>query len=295
MSLLVKPKGYIRAAKRLLKRASIKKEKVDNPVLYGALLAGRTVLVTGGSSGIGLAMAKAFVRNGAAVVVASRSRKRIDAALAEIEDQYENAVIVGVKFDASTDEEAAFGRMLVEAEASIGRPIDALVNSAGVIAGGNIPNTTMSGYDHALDTNLRGAYFLSQAFSKRLIASKRKGNILNVCSSSSVRPAISPYTISKWGMRALTLGLAKALIGHDIVVNGIAPGPTATPMLADSKDGNLNHPGVPAGRYATAEEIANMAVVLLSDISRMVVGDIVYMTGGCGNLTFDDMDYTMRP
>ena len=293
MSSLAKPAGYIRAAKRLLKRASIKKVKMDNPVLYGELLVGRTVLITGGSSGIGLAMAKAFVRNGAAVVIASRSRKRIDAALVEIADQFTDAVISGVEFDASTDDEAAFTRMLKAAESAIGRPIDALVNCAGIIAGGSIPNTVMSGYSLALDTNLRGAYFLSQAFSKLLISGKRKGNILNVCSSSSLRPAISPYTVSKWGMRGLTLGLAKALVGHGIVVNGIAPGPTATPMLADSEDGNLNHPGVPAGRYATADEIASMAVVLLSDISRMVVGDIVYMTGGCGNLTFDDMDYAI--
>lgn len=293
MSSLAKSSGYIRAAKRLLKRASIKKEKVDNPVLYGELLVGRTVLVTGGSSGIGLAMAKAFVRNGAVVVVASRSRERIDAALAAIADQYADAVISGVEFDVSTDDEAAFARMLEVAESAIGRPIDALVNNAGVITGGSIPNTTMGGYSLALDTNLRGAYFLSQVFSKRMISNGRKGNILNVCSSSSVRPAISPYTVSKWGMKGLTLGLAKALVGHGIVVNGIAPGPTATPMLDDSEDGNLNHPGVPAGRYATAEEIANMAVVLLSDISRMVVGDIVYMTGGCGNLTVDDMDYTI--
>lgn len=294
MSSLSKLAGYIRVTKRLLKRASIKKEKVGNPILCGELLVGRTVLITGGSSGIGLAMAKAFIRNGAAVVVASRSRKRIDLALAEISDQYEDATIDGVEFDVSTDEEAAFVRLLEEAESTIGRPIDALVNNAGVIAGGSIPNTTMGGYSLALDTNLRGAYFLSQAFSKQLISEKRKGNILNVCSSSSVRPAISPYTVSKWGMRGLTLGLAKALVRHGIVVNGIAPGPTATPMLADSEDGNLNNPGVPAGRYVTAEEIANMAVVLLSDLSRMVVGDIVYMTGGCGNLTFDDMDYTIR-
>lgn len=198
MSSLAKPSGYIRAAKHLLKRASIKKEKVDNPVLYGELLVSRTVLVTGGSSGIGLAMAKAFVRNGAAVVIASRSRERIDAALAEIADQYADAAISGVEFDVSTDDEAAFVRALEAAESAIGRPIDALVNNAGVITGGSIPNTTMDGYSLALDTNLRGAYYLSQAFSKRLISDGGKGNILNVCSSSSVRPAISPYSVSKW-------------------------------------------------------------------------------------------------
>lgn len=285
--------GIVGKVKRYLKHISFKKEKVDNPVLYGSLLGGRAALITGGTSGIGLAMAETFVRNGAAVVITGRSRERIDAAIQHVTAKVEGARIAGVILDNTTGDEAAFARALDEAEDALGRSLDVLVNNAGVIAGGSVPNTDMDGFDLTLATNLRGAYFLSQAFARRLVAARREGNILNVCSSSSLRPAISPYTVSKWGLRGLTMGLAKALAPHGIVVNGIAPGPTATPMLMGDDD-NLTNSGVPAGRYATAEEIANMAVVLVSDLSRMVVGDIVYMTGGCGNLTYDDMNYAVR-
>ena len=286
--------GLSRKVKSYLKRISLKKEKVNSPVLYGSLLKGRTALITGGTSGIGFAIAEAFVRNGAAVAITGRSQTRVDAAVKQIAEKVENAWIAGIVFDSSTEDEAAFMRALDEAGTILGRSLDILVNNAGVIAGNNIPNTSMDGFDLTIDTNLRGAYFLSQAFARKSIEIKQQGNILNICSSSSLRPAISPYMVSKWGLRGLTAGFAKVLAPYGIVVNGIAPGPTATPMLMADGDDNLMHPDVPVGRYATAEEIANMAVVLVSDLSRMVVGDVVYMTGGCGNLTFDDVDYTMR-
>ena len=286
--------GLAGKVKRYFKQIYLRKEKVSNPVLYGSLLEGRAALITGGTSGIGLAMAEAFARNGAAVAITGRSRERVDSAIRQVESKVEGAQIVGIVLDSSTGDEDGFSHALAEVEAALGRPLDALVNNAGVIAGGSVPNTDMGGFDLAIATNLRGAYFLSQVFARKLIAAGRAGNILNVCSSSSLRPAISPYTVSKWGLRGLTMGLAKSLVTYGIIVNGIAPGPTATPMLMGDGDDNLANPGVPAGRYATAEEIANMSVVLVSDLSRMVVGDVVYMTGGCGNLTFDDMDYTVR-
>ena len=119
-----------------------------------------------------------------------------------------------------------------------------------------------------------------------------QGNILNIASFSSLRPADSAYTLSKWGIRGFTLGMAKTLAPHGIVVNGLAPGQTATPMLMkDSNDGNLSCLRTPLGRFATPEEIANMAVILVSDMSRSIMGDIIYMTGGSGLLTYEDNTY----
>ena len=283
--------GFVGKVKRCLKHISLKVEKVDMPVLYGSLLEGRTALITGGTSGIGLAMATAFARNGALVVITGRSRARIDAALETVRSEIDGARIAGVVLDSSSADVAEFARALDEAERLAGSPIDALINNAGVIAGGNMPNTEIEGFDLTIDTNLRGAYFLSQEFGRRLHDAKRGGNILNICSSSSLRPAISPYTISKWGLRGMTMGLAKQLAPLGVTVNGLAPGPTATPMLMADGNDNLVHDGLPIGRYATSDEIANMAVVLVSDLGRMVVGDIVYMTGGAGTVTFDDLDY----
>ena len=119
-----------------------------------------------------------------------------------------------------------------------------------------------------------------------------EGNILNIASSSALRPAISAYTLSKWGIRGLTLGLAKALSPYGITVNGLAPGPTATPMLLGDDTENITNNGNPIGRYALPEEIANMAVILTSTMGKTIVGDIVYMTGGAGLITYEDMDYS---
>lgn len=93
------------------------------------------------------------------------------------------------------------------------------------------------------------------------------------------------------GIRGLTLGLAKMLTPYGITVNGLAPGPTATSMLIKGEIKEITLDNNPVGRYAMPEEIANMAVVLTSAIGRMVVGDIVYMTGGSGLVTFDDIHY----
>ena len=117
---------------------------------------------------------------------------------------------------------------------------------------------------------------------------KIQGNILNVSSSSAIRPASNSYGLAKWGIRGMTLGFAKHLSADGIVVNAIAPGPTATSMLLDAGNKDINRPSSPSERYATPEEIANLAVILVSDLGRMVNGDTVYVTGGCGLLTFDD-------
>ena len=127
---------------------------------------------------------------------------------------------------------------------------------------------------------------------KYMKENKVEGNILNVGSSSCLRPATSAYTLSKWGIRGLTLGLAKSLAPYGITVNGIAPGPTATPMLLEDSQSNITNNSNPIGRYVLPEEIANMAVVLVSSMGRTIVGDMIYMTGGAGIITYDDINYS---
>ena len=128
-----------------------------------------------------------------------------------------------------------------------------------------------------------------------MIDNKIEGNILNIASSSSLRPASTAYTLSKWGVRGLTLGLAKMLAPYRITVNGLAPGQTLTNMTTQKHTTeNIVNYNVPLGRFILPEEIANMAVVLVSNIGRSILGDIVYMTGGAGNLTYEDMNYNFK-
>lgn len=258
-------------------------------VSQDALLSKKYAFITGGTSGIGFAIAKAFLQAGASVVIASRGKEKLNEAVSSLSSMLKDGQSVkSIVLDCACV--SSFDSVLDEAEKSIGcKCFDILVNNAGT-GGGVWGHCAESDYDRVMDTNLKGCFFLSQSVATRMRNEGIKGNILNVASSSSLRPANSAYTLSKWGVRGLTVGLAKTLIKYGIVVNGIAPGPTATPMLAhDSNDIYL--PTNPSGRYALPEEIANFAVMLCSDAGRMVVGDVLYMTGGSGVTTFDDLIY----
>lgn len=255
------------------------------------LLQERMALITGGTSGIGYSIAKAFLYSGAIVCITSRNEERLKAAcmqLKAIQPFFEDRVY-GIVMD--NKRIADFPKKIDDILLMSGRKsIDILVNNAGVL-GGDISTTTEDIYDEILDTNLKGVFFLSQTMGRYMRDNHIKGNILNIASSSSLRPATSAYTLTKWGTRGLTLGLAKVLAPYGITVNGIAPGPTATPMLGKDEEGDIAFLTNPLGRYVLPEEIANMAVFLVSDMGRSIVGDIVYMTGGSGVVTFDDVAY----
>lgn len=168
--------------------------------------------------------------------------------------------------------------------------ISILVNNAGT-QGSQFGSTKEEDYDNVMDTNLKGVFFLSQLVARYMVDNHIEGNILNIASASSLRPAASVYTLTKVGIKEFTLGMAKSLIPHGIVVNGLVPGPTATPMLVKEEKPNLALGHNPLGRFAMPEEIANMAVILTSNMSRTVVGSIVYMTGGGGTITYEDVHY----
>lgn len=252
------------------------------------LLKSRVALITGGTSGIGFSIAQAFLNSGATVIITGRNDERIKEACIKLESDLYKGKILGAVLDNTKVEtfENTFHNVIKQLE---GKQIDILVNNAGVL-GRHISTATIDEYDKVMDTNLRGVFFLCQMFGKYLKDNSIKGNILNIASSSSLRPAVSAYTLSKWGIRGLTLGLARALAPYGIIVNGIAPGQTATPMLLKDASKGLATNTI-LGRYALPEEIANMAVFLVSEMGCSIVGDIVYMTGGSALLSYEDMDY----
>lgn len=253
------------------------------------LLRGRVALITGGTSGIGFHIAKVFLNSGATIIITGRNEIRIKQACDMLCSSTGcSEKIHGYVLDNTCVE--SFEPALQKISSKWNLKIDILVNNAGVL-GGDISSVNEEQYDQIMDTNLKGAFFLSQAIGRYMKRQNIAGNILNIASSSSFRPASSAYTMSKWGLRGLTLGLAKSFCPYGIVVNGVAPGPTATPMLLKDKKDDLTFERNPLGRFVLPEEIANMAVFLVSDMGRTIVGDIVCMTGGAGLITFDDVNY----
>lgn len=256
------------------------------------LLKGRCALITGGTSGIGFSIADAMLRAGAeAVVITGREQNRLDEAvnkLLSIDEKRKGKVFAQVMDVRKAD---SFESAFKEIQQKLGeRKISILCNNAGV-QGAKFGSAKEGDFDNVMDTNYKGAFFLSQLVAAYMIDNKIEGNILNIASSSSIRPMGSAYALSKACIKEMTEGLAKYLIPYDIVVNGLAPGPTATPLMNKNSNSTIEHPTNPSGRFAVSEEIAQMAVVLTSGMGRMIVGSIVYMTGGAGNITYDDSKY----
>ena len=249
------------------------------PVLYGTQLSDKIVLITGASSGIGFGIAQAIISNGGKVIITGRDTEKLNNACKSLG---ENARYL--EWDASST--SLLETNLENAIKIFGR-IDALINNAGYHGNQDFLTITESDYNNTFDTNLKFVFFLSQAISKYFIKNKIEGNILNISSASSMKPAWSPYEISKWGVRGFTRGLARELAPHGIVVNGIAPGPCATQM-SNYKEGDfLNWNNIPSGRMSLPIEIGNLAVFLISSAGRNILGETIFCDGGSGLLTMN--------
>lgn len=244
------------------------------------LFDGKVALVVGGSGGIGFAIAQRLVSQGSKVIITGTNELKLKRLCDELNLIHEGFARC-LAFDMTN---------LDMVEKNINKcvklfddnKIDILVNSAGVNSESTIFNVSELEYDRIMNTNLKGAYFISIFVAKIMVKNKTKGHILNVSSASSLRPAALPYAISKWGMRGMTLGLADELIKYNIIVNAIGPGPVATLMNGRNIGDSIAHPSNPSGRCATVEEIAELACYLVSDKSNMVVGDTFFISGGGG-------------
>lgn len=270
MSLKYKVRGFI----QLLKR----KEKIPIPQLVNAerILEGKTALITGGSGGLGIAFAKAFMQAGCSVIIAGTNQSKLDTCKAEL-GQDARTITIDISNVSNLAEKVDEAVRL-----SPTGKIDILVNSAGVNKAQNFLNVNEPDYDHIMDINAKGTYFMSQAVAKYMIRNGIKGHILNVSSSSAQRPAWTPYEISKWAINGMTKGMADVLLPYGIIVNAIAPGPTATPMLIKNGDSCISNDNNLIGRFEMPCEIANLATFMVSNMGDMIVGDTIYISGGSG-------------
>lgn len=244
---------------------------------------GHLALVTGGGSGIGLAIGTRLAKCGCMVVLAGRDLQKTEIAVERIG----LGNCRGIQLDVTNvgDINDAIARATDLFPSASG--IDILVNSAGVSRHEKFGEVSEAGYDAVLNTNLRGTFFMSQAVANHMIERGISGHILNISSASALRPAKGTYEISKWGVKGLTLGFADELARFGIVVNALGPGPTATGFLGKNEDGDLSHVQSPIGRMAHPEEIAELALMLLGSAGDLVVGDTLYATGGAGTVCID--------
>lgn len=261
---------------------------IPQPVNTQKVLEGKIALITGGSGGIGFAMAEAFIKCGAKVIIAGTNEEKLSNCCKKLrtlrpeinsEDTEDNCGYIVLNV---LDVKSMHDKVRCAAAKFPENRIDILVNSAGINAHTDFEHMTEEEYDSVMDIDAKGTYFMCQAVSKLMIEKKMKGHILNVTSSSALRPACTPYRMSKWAVRGLTLGLADILLPHGIIVNAIAPGPVATPMLGKGNGDSIEKPESPCGRYAMPSEIASLAVFMVSDMGNLIVGDTYYMTGGSG-------------
>lgn len=256
---------------------------IPQPVNTTDLLKGKVALITGGSGGIGQSIANSFLRNGCQVIIAGTSQEKLDKVKNSMGGGGTALQTIVINLN---DTESLPGRV-EEASKIFGR-IDILVNSAGANVHKDFMDITVDDFDSIMNVNIKGAFFMSQAIADYMVKNNIKGHILNITSSSALRPAKTPYQISKWALRGFTIGLADQLLPHGIIVNAIAPGPVATSMLGKSEGDSIYKPGQPSGRYAIPSEIADMAVMLVSDMGNLVVGDTLYMTGGSGVISLHE-------
>ena len=248
------------------------------------LLEKKVAIVTGGARGIGYAIVRRFLAEGARVVIADVDDAAADAAAADLKSLGEVLAVacdVGERLDV---------RNLVAETLDAFGPIDVLVNNAGVVFGGDFLEIEEDDFDRVLRVNLKGSFLVAQAVARQMVeqieAGGPPGAIVNMSSINAVvaLPDQVPYSISKGGINQLTKVAALALAPYGIRVNAVGPGSIMTDMLEkvvdqdDARDRILSR--TPLGRIGDPSEIAAVVAFLASDQASYMTGQTVYADGG---------------
>lgn len=236
-----------------------------------SLLKEKRILITGGGRGLGLAMAKKFISEGAKVLIAGRNEKTLKESASRLGCLY-------LRFDVSNAD--GFDWFLVKANELLGG-IDCLVNNAGIsLHECQFTDVTVDTFNAQINTNLRGSFFMAQAFIKLLLQEKKNGNILFMSSETSHTADIRPYGLTKAAINSLVRGLASMYAKDGIRVNAVAPGITTSDMTGFKADGNLYLKNNATERVYLPEEVAECACFLLSDASGCISGEILTCNNG---------------
>jgi len=247
--------------------------------------AGKVALVTGGSAGIGFAIARAFAREGAHVAIAARNVERLKRAVAAIAE-HEEATPLAIEADVASA--ADCGRIVGETAERFGA-VDMLVNNAAHFALVPILQADEIEAARFLAANLLGPLHASRAFAAYAFERGRGGAIVNVSSISAVRPApgCALYSASKAALDSLTRSMALEWGRRGMRVNAVAPGHVATEGVVDDfRAGRLDEAAmlkaIPAGRIADVDDIADAVLFLCSDKARHIMGQVLTVDGGEG-------------
>jgi gluconate 5-dehydrogenase len=244
-------------------------------------LTGRIGLVTGGTHGIGKAIATGLAEAGAKIIINSTSPDN----LKSVREEFAKRGIDVCTYVLDVTNEEAVNSAIQVIEEEVGQ-IDILVNNAGIIKRTPILEMSADEFRKVLDVNLTGQFIMAKAVAKGMIA-RKSGKIINMCSMMSElgRNTVSAYAASKGGLKMLTRNMATEWARHNVQINGIGPGYIATSQTEALRvDGHPFNEFIinrtPAGRWGAPEDLAGTAVFLASRASDFLNGHIVYVDGG---------------
>lgn len=244
-------------------------------------LTGKRALITGGTHGLGMAMAEGLANAGAELIITGTTPAKMYKALSHYKTK--GYKVSGYIFDITDDKLAA---TKISEMVSDGGQIDILVNNAGIIKRELATTMPVDDFRRVMEVDLVGAFIISQLVGNRMIKNGG-GKIINICSMMSElgRNSVSAYAAAKGGLKMLTRSLATEWAKHNIQVNGIGPGYFATsqtePIRVDGHPFNefiINR--TPSARWGDPEDLAGTAIFLASKASDFVNGQIVYVDGG---------------
>lgn len=246
-------------------------------------LTGRVALVTGGSRGLGLAMAEALAEAGARIALTARKPAELEAARGELAGRGFEACVA--PSDLSRIETIA---PLVEQVVAALGPIDILVNNAGTSWGAPAEEYPLEGWRKVIDLNLTGTWVLTQEVARRCMIPRRAGRIVNIASIAGLKGSASPhfravaYHASKAGLVGLTRALAGEWGRHGICVNAICPGfiPTKMSEVLIERFGEQMIEGTPLKQLGTDDDLKGMVVLLASAAGRHITGQAIGIDGG---------------